>query len=145
MSLHAWYTKAHTDAEKSRRLHSWSSLPAAPGRREESRWAVEGTLGFPFPSRFLTVLMPTLATWEEWRLAAVNPAHRHERCLGAVPLVILELYLMCITSHQRREEGRQRLHPEQIIHIPAHFSSHSDDIFMWYSICPKTVTPCRQK
>lgn len=32
-----------------------------------------------------------------------------------------------------------------IIHSTAHFSSCSDDIFMWYSICPKTVTQCCQK
>lgn len=32
-----------------------------------------------------------------------------------------------------------------IIHSAAHFSSCSADIFMWYSICPKTVTHHCQK
>lgn len=112
---HAWCTKAQTDAEKIIKLHSWSSLRAAELRMQDSGGGgVRGDPWLPLPSRFLTVLMPTLAR-EEWRLAAVQPASQHGKCLQRdVPLVILELYLMFIRTHQWREEGRQWLRPVKL-------------------------------
>lgn len=133
------------------------SATAAPGRREDcahSWWVggLEGTPGFPSPP---LVFSPSSSCQHsphersdasQQRATSNDTQHANNgECLpGEVPLVILEL-LPRVHGTLEKEGGEAVAASGAIIHSPAHFSPCSDDIFMWYSICPKTVTQCNQK
>ncbi len=156
-----WYTNTPTDAEKQSAPQLVLPDTAAPGRHEESRiklsrwwWGVGGDPGLPLPSLLVSSLSSSCqhsphersdasqrrATSDDTQHANVGSVCQESCCLTSSNFTKAHVH---DTSMKGR--GKTAAASGAIIHSTAHFSSCSDDIFMWCSICPKTVTQCYQK